>query len=219
MNIDLDYFIPPRLPSLVTEWWPSFKTDEKHLQPICPAACPCFYSRESYAWRGTLKEMTQELIAELREWINYDPDTGVLTWKRSRGCVKAGDPCQRAHPNGYIRLAFKGRELYAHRVAFALHHGRWPDPHVDHINRIKTDNRMRNLREATQSNNLCNASMRKNNSSGHRGICWRAKHQRWLARVTLNGESRAKETSSLATAIKWVEQQRAELHGEFAAQH
>jgi hypothetical protein len=97
----------------------------------------------------------------LREMFSYDPETGDITWKVYRGrCAKVGDIAGSLHPLGYRRICIRNGKtvLYlAHRLAWALHYGEDPgDFQIDHINQVKDDNRVKNLRLATPAQNMLN---------------------------------------------------------------
>ena len=57
---------------------------------------------------------------------------------------------------------------------------------VDHVNRNPLDNRRCNLRYVTRSQNCMNCSMKRNNSSGYKGVCWNKEHEKWVAQVGIN---------------------------------
>ena len=105
---------------------------------------------------------TDPVIAVLREYLAYDAETGVFTWRLPPAKrVKAGDVAG-SHSQGYLRIKLRGREYKAHRVAWAMTHGRWPEKELDHINRVRDDNRMANLRECSAGENRQNI--------GHAGL-------------------------------------------------
>jgi hypothetical protein len=108
----------------------------------------------------------QEVSALLR----YDADSGMLFWKQncSRGLAGAVAGCVNSH--GYRRIQIHQHFYPAHRLAWLLTHGEWPTGPLDHINGIRSDNRIANLREASPSENQHNRRMSKNNSSGHPGV-------------------------------------------------
>lgn len=121
--------------------------------------------------------------------LAYDKDTGVFTWvaNGTRG-VKAGDVAGSKTKDGYIRLSVGGRIVLAHRVAWLFVYGEFPVGNIDHINRIKSDNRICNLREATSAENAQNRVKNSKNTSGYKGVTWHKRDKRWQAALTLNGK-------------------------------
>lgn len=109
----------------------------------------------------------------------YDPETGKF-W-REAGCVST---------NGYRQIWFRGRQCMEHRVAWFLHYGEWPKNHVDHINGNRSDNRIVNLRLATNAENLRNRSKPKNNVSGFKGVSWIERYQKWQATIKFDGKNK-----------------------------
>ena len=92
----------------------------------------------------------------LQELLHYDPETGTLTWKQSRGRVKAGQVAgARAHRD-YRQIKVLGQVCLAHRIAWKLQTGKDPAPGlvIDHVNGIRSDNRWLNLRIVSQSINV-----------------------------------------------------------------
>jgi hypothetical protein len=126
-------------------------------------------------------------LEELRKYLRYCPNSGKLTWiaKTSNRC-KQGEGMAGTRGNGMIGLSFKGVMFKAHRVAWALHYGEWPNGVVDHINRNPYDNRISNLRVGTQQQNTFNCSLSKNNTSGYKGVYLRKDTGKWAAEVTHN---------------------------------
>jgi hypothetical protein len=126
--------------------------------------------------------------SQLKELFKYDPDTGEIHWiALGKGRVKkraAGTITQ----SGYVGILIDGDRYYAHRIAWALHHGAWPDRQIDHINGIKTDNRISNLRLATNSENGKNYGLNKSNTSGVTGVSWCKQTQKWRAVIKVNGK-------------------------------
>ena len=87
---------------------------------------------------------------------------------------------------------------------------------IDHIDGNPLNNRVENLREATSSQNSCNAKTQKNNTSGHKGILWDKKREKWLVRITLEKKHfYLGRYENLEEAIQVVMSERARLHGEF----
>ena len=155
-------------------------------------------------------------IEELREYLDYDPETGVLTWKKSpSGNIRQGAPsCSSLNGEGYKQVKFRGTTFAAHRVAFALHHGRWPTPCCDHIDGDKTNNRADNLRECSWSENRRNGRLQRNNTSGIKGV--RQNGSGYQAQLRMNGALHTKYFRHLEDAAAYVKQLREQLHGDFA---
>jgi hypothetical protein len=98
-----------------------------------------------------------------------------------------------------------------------LAHGEWPDKHVDHINGVKTDNRIANLRLATASQNQCNRGVQKRTKSGFKGVYPVAGSSTWFVKIMLRGESRYLGTfPTPQLAADAYAAAAAEWHGEFA---
>lgn len=90
--------------------------------------------------------------ARARELYRYDPDTGIL-WRRHARGEKTG----RAKSNGYLVVCVDGRNYQTHRVIWLMTYRKWPTGNIDHINRVKTDNRLSNLRDVSQALNMRNS--------------------------------------------------------------
>lgn len=131
--------------------------------------------------------------SELATLLLYNPKTGVLYWQ-ARGDARwdarwAGKPAlQCITPDtGYRVGSVRAKRTYAHRAAFALMTGRWPDE-VDHINGKRDDNRWVNLREVSRKGQRRNMKLRADNKTGHMGVSQLA-NGRWRARIAdANGE-------------------------------
>lgn len=123
---------------------------------------------------------------QLRMLFEYDPVTGALLWREGAPRGLAGKQAGSIDSKGRRRVEHHGRSYAAHQIAFAIHHGRWANGQVDHINRNKTDNRICNLREATNVENCCNRA-RRPGATGVRGVTL---HKgRYIARVMIDGRS------------------------------
>ena len=127
-------------------------------------------------------------IERIRELFNYNPDTGILTSKIKRHTLKVGDLVGGVGKFGYIQLKIDDKQYKAHRIIWAHYYGVWPELFLDHINRVTSDNRIVNLREATNSQNKKNQKLMSNNKSGFVGVCWHIHNQSWMASCMVNGK-------------------------------
>lgn len=132
-----------------------------------------------------------EDISLLSEHLSYCKDTGIITWIKSTSCaINPGDRAGTLDSKGYISLYFKNKKFKAHRVAFALTYGRWPNL-IDHVNGIKTDNRISNLRECTHNENMQNSRvyLRKGKSSKFTGVSRISSEETpWTAQIRINSK-------------------------------
>ena len=126
-------------------------------------------------------------VDRLRAALNYDPSTGVFHFRFPRGNRSAGTVAGSPNNCGYILLTIDGQKYHAHRLAWLYVHGEWPTNQIDHIDRDPSNNRLNNLREATQSQNNRNGGLRKNNTSGLKGAYFFKRDQLWMAAIRVNG--------------------------------
>jgi len=130
------------------------------------------------------------LTAErLRELLDYDPDTGVFTWRVWRGGrAKAGSRAGSRNTCGHVQIRINRRPHVAHRLAWLYVHGEWPVSEIDHINGVPHDNRIANLRLATRSQNMANIGVPSHNTSGIKGVEWDSQCRKWKACVRTKGK-------------------------------
>lgn len=142
-----------------------------------------------------------EVNAEtVRELFDYNPDSGIFLWKprklrpehtridKAWNTRLAGRPAGRPHRHGHLYANINYRNYALHRLAWLYVYGKWPSRSIDHINGNPTDNRMSNLRECTQTQNMRNARIRKDNTSGIKGVYWVKKEQKWRAFINVGGK-------------------------------
>jgi len=95
--------------------------------------------------------------AELHQYLNYDPQTGIFTWKvKLSDKINIGQKTGCKNNRGYLLIKINKKLYRAHRLAWLYVYGYFPKFTIDHINRIKTDNRIENLRDVTIQENLKN---------------------------------------------------------------
>lgn len=127
--------------------------------------------------------ITQERLKEL---FHYCPDTGIFTRLINlSGGAKAGDIAGH-NLKGYLRIVVDGAGYQSHRLAFLYMTGSFPAHHTDHINGVKNDNRWCNLRDVSSRVNSMNKKTYKNNKSGHTGVYFNKKANRWYAQIKVN---------------------------------
>lgn len=120
--------------------------------------------------------------------LSYDHNTGLLRWRKSHGSIESGDVAGTPQGDGRIFVGVLDKVMRAHRVAWFLHYGEWPNGDIDHINRDPSDNRIANLRIATRKQNARNKGIPRNNTSGIKGASFHTKKGMWRAVAQLNGK-------------------------------
>lgn len=124
---------------------------------------------------------------QVRALFDYHPD-GTLTRKVARGNGATGKAVGSLKGKGYLRVHVEGRSYAVHRLIWLMHTGAWPKDQLDHINRVRTDNRIENLRECDTAENCWNqVGARPNNKGGVRGV-HRLPSGRFRAQTSVRGE-------------------------------
>lgn len=120
--------------------------------------------------------------------LSYDPDTGLFTRKIGWHRFSAGSIAGALHPNGYVYISINGTRTGAHRLAWLYVEGTLPDCSIDHLNGVRSDNRIANLREASVTLNAENQRRpHSNNKSGFLGVS-RNTQGSWSARIRVKGK-------------------------------
>ena len=157
--------------------------------------------------------LTQEELHRL-----FDYKDGHLYWK-----IKPSKSTKIGNKVGcldkqllYIKSRYKEKNYLVHRLVFAWHYGYFPKM-IDHINGIRFDNRIENLREADDKSNQWNQKLHSRNTSNYKNVIFRKDKQRWVCRFKVNGKhimrgyfKTPEEANELAIKM------RQEFHGEFA---
>lgn len=157
--------------------------------------------------------LTQERAKQL---LQYDPETGKLYWKESRGSVAAGTELKASHSLGYVRARIDGELYYGHRLIFFMETGEWPDE-VDHMYGDTSDNRWDKIRPSTHKQNLTSTKLRKDNTSGYKGVSWNKNMKKYVAQAKVNGKQTYFGLYDTAEeASKVIIKVRNEFFGDFA---
>ncbi|MGG1954323.1 HNH endonuclease [Enterobacter cloacae] len=163
-----------------------------------------------------LKKHLLMSVGDIRDLIDYNPETGVLTAKVNFSGRQAGSVIGSQTWQGYYAFSLFGKKCFAHRLAWLLHYGEWPSQPIDHINGIKTDNSIRNLRLCSLSQNQFNKPTQKNNTTGVKGVYWNKRDKRYVASVQFNGKKySAGHHKDIESAKEAVMKLREKLAGEF----
>lgn len=123
--------------------------------------------------------------------LKYEPSTGHLIWKvKSRSNqIKVGDVAGTLSHFGYIAVQIDSKLFKAHRLVWFLEHKQWPVEQIDHINHVRSDNRLENLREAKRHENGGHQIQAHSQSKSKvLGVCWNKHHKRWVAKINHKGK-------------------------------
>lgn len=180
---------------------------------------------------GTRRPDRMKLTPEyLRECFAYNPDSGALVWLRrpvthfrNAGLMKrwntrySGKEAGSTTPIGYRIIGINDHTYNAHRIVWMLVYGTWPAEDIDHVNRDRSDNRITNLRLASRSENNYNSGLRKNNSSGVKGVSWNNLRGMWSVNVNAKGKNVFRGLfHDKEEAIAVCRDARKKIHGQFA---
>jgi hypothetical protein len=126
---------------------------------------------------------------KVRDVLSYDPDTGLFAWKKTGNrALKIGDRAGYLHPRGYVYIKIGNHSYAAHRLAWLIVHGQWPQDQLDHRNGVRSDNRISNLRPCVGSTeNNQNTAKYGSNRTGFHGVGWHKASGRWRARINAGG--------------------------------
>tara|TARA_R110000851_G_scaffold72916_1_gene161180 strand:- start:488 stop:1003 length:516 start_codon:yes stop_codon:yes gene_type:complete len=117
---------------------------------------------------------------ELKSIISYDPKSGVVTFFKNK------KPNKRLSSRGYRKISILGKSYPEHRIVWLYMNGQFPKGQIDHINSVRDDNRIKNLRDVTNQENHKNKTLLSNNKSGVTGVNWCKIKMKHRASITVN---------------------------------
>lgn len=135
-------------------------------------------------------------ITELKRLLEYNPETGIFTWKvnrkGSKGMGSQAGSVNTHHKNNkrYIFIHTLGKQWRAHRLAWLFMKGEECENQIDHINGNGLDNRWSNLRETNHQGNSRNMRLRPNSKSGCTGVRWYKPTSKWVASIHVEGKNK-----------------------------
>lgn len=134
------------------------------------------------------KQITQELLKDMKEVMHYDADAGIFVWLvKPGGRGKIGRRAGWLNPiNGYRYIKIRQKQYLEHRMVWLYVYGRLPLQEIDHIDGVRINNKIANLREATRGQNLQNTAKSPRNTSGVPGVSWAKANGKWTAHIKVN---------------------------------
>ena len=131
----------------------------------------------------------------IKSILDYNPDSGVFTWKVRRQGIKIGQSAgtlwidKRNPDSKYYQIAINRKLYRLHRLAYFYVSSIDPmENQIDHADGDTLNNKFENLRLATHADNKKNQKKYKNNTSGFKGVNWDKKTKKWRARITVNNK-------------------------------
>ncbi len=170
--------------------------------------------------------ITQEYLLDR---YNYNPMSGILTFKHTCSGWRSGQIAGSVNSEGYLELRINKRLYKVHRIIWFMVYGQYPIANIDHINSIRIDNKLSNLREATAFENNCNHKLSKLNKLGVKGLTYKEgtyiRSPIYAAKIRCLGirytksisvtEERSEE-DIIEELVKWLKDTRNILHKDFA---
>lgn len=122
--------------------------------------------------------------SKISDLLCYCPASGAFLWRENVSSrAMKGNVAGTLAGCGYKTVSVGGVKYYAHRLAWFIHYGEWPKHQIDHINGERGDNRISNLRDVTNRENSKNKRLRSDNTSGHIGVYWHKRANKWMASI------------------------------------
>jgi hypothetical protein len=151
-------------------------------------------------------------------------EDGKLFWREKnldsigrRNGMKNKKRAGSLHPFGYRKITIDGHTYMEHRLIWMMFHKDDKIDMIDHINNNRCDNRIENLRLACRSENMQNCILRKDNTSGVKGVNWNARDKKWTVSISTNGKRKSfGNYDDLELADLVVQMARSKNHGKFS---
>lgn len=143
------------------------------------------------------KKLTQDF---LKECLTYNPETGIFIWNtrplshfKTKSIWKTWNSRLSGKEAGsisygYVQVSIDKKKYGMHRLAFLYMEGYFPENQVDHIDRIRSNNKWDNLREVSNQCNSQNCNIKINNTSGVCGVVWHNKPEKWSSSIMIDGK-------------------------------
>lgn len=133
-----------------------------------------------------MDERIERLIVENLE---YDSTTGKLFWKNNRGHVDCkGKMAGFVNKRGYCYVMVNGKQFLLHRIAWFLSYGKWPEHQIDHIDGDPTNNKIENLRDVTNRENMNNLKRHREGALVGASLDKSCIQERWRAMIKIKGK-------------------------------
>lgn len=154
----------------------------------------------------------------LKSILRFDNERCEWIALVSRGRIEPGEVVGRVSSSGYLQLIIKGKFYQSSHLSWLYHKGKWPEMRLDHIDQNTLNDRIDNLREATNSQNAANRGLRADNTSGVRGVSHsvhRLRSKPWEAHITVDGVSKQAYFKTREEAIAQRQEWEREAWGDF----
>ena len=134
-------------------------------------------------------------IEYLKSRLDYNPKTGIFTWKYKDGDSQGdkifntkfgGKEAGNKNSYDYLQIKIYNKNILTHRVAYLFMTGEWPQDEIDHINGNRLDNRWENLRVVSKEENRKNQKINNRNTSGATGVSWSKEENKWIVKISVN---------------------------------